>query len=169
MRSLVVHSVLALALFGSGCNDSSGYSVPGPRPRIVSASVVGDTPVVSCNPEKTGGACPVAVNVTFRLREDQVVTTSVVRFQRDGSDRGVDRFYPLSYPEPGLGEATDRTIAIDAAVPPNLVGSGSLFTFSVRLVTALGEQSDESTLTLTVTKEEQSRTADAGADAAAAP
>jgi hypothetical protein len=139
-------AVLAL-LAASACNDSSGYHEPGPRPRIVKV----DAPTtVNCAPEDTGGACPIQLGVFFRLPEDQVVTKAYVRFQRDGSDYGVDRGYILP-PTFGLGETADASVGIDAAVPPNLLDSGALFTYSVRLVTGLGEESPESTLTITVT------------------
>lgn len=150
---------------GAGCTDSSAYSEPGPRPQIVSAAVASEA--VNCAPADTGGACTVNVSVKFRLPDDHFVTTGIVRFQRDGSDEGVDRFYPVREVKYGLGPATDAEVSVDAVVPPNLVGTGVLFTFSVRIVTGLGEVSDASTLTITVTNIEKPKGDKNGGEATA--
>lgn len=115
------------------------------------AALTGNITTVNCAPVDTGGACPFSIDLYFRLPEEQFVTSAFVRFQRDGSDAGVDRLYKVKEIRNGQGDARDASVSIDAQVPPNLVGTGALFTFSVRLVTGIGEQSDESTLTLTVT------------------
>lgn len=134
----------------AACNDSKGYDEPGPRPLIISVAGPKDS-IVQCNPEATGGACPVPVSVTFRLPEDQFIRKAYVRFQGDGSDDGVDRGYPLESAY-GKGDAVDTTVTINAAVPATILRAPALFTYTVRLVTGLGEESSPTTLTISVTE-----------------
>jgi hypothetical protein len=105
--------------------------------------------VVACEPKAVGGACPLAIRVTFRLREDQFVNKAIVRFQGDGGDVGVDRAYLLNATF-GKGEAVDVSVTINANVPPAILQRGALFTYTVRLVTGQGEESATSTLTVSV-------------------
>jgi hypothetical protein len=138
-------SAVALLLALSACNDSKGYSEPGPRPQIVDVTAPAS---VECNSALSGGACPLQIGVTFRLPEDQFVWKAYVRFQADGSDFGVDRGYllPNTY---GLGDTQDVVVGVSADVPPSLVGSETLH-YTVRLVTGAGEHSEESAETVTV-------------------
>lgn len=149
-QALVGGFTLASSLFMASACDKGTYYGPQPRPTITKAALSGAT-TVNCWPGDTGGACPISVIVSFRLPEDQFITGGIVRFQHDGSDRGVDHFFPLPESRFGAGEDKDVSISIDTAVPPTLVGVGTLRTFSVRLQTGAGEESDESTLQITVT------------------
>jgi hypothetical protein len=139
---------VAFSLLASGCTDSSGYSEPGPRPQIVAIAGPPSSAVV-CDPEQTGGACPLSIRITFRLPPEHFVWKAYVRFQGDGGDTGVDRGYliPLTF---GAGEDQDATVTVDAAVPPALLGQNTLLRYGVRLVTGAGEESPMSTLTLSV-------------------
>jgi hypothetical protein len=143
-------SVFIAAALGCivGCNTSNEYSEPGPRPQILNAAGPKDA-VVSCDPATVGGACPLPVSVTFRLPEDQFVWKALVRFQGDGSDQGVDRAYLLDQVF-GKGSAKDVSVTVNANIPPNIVRTGALFTYTVRLVTGAGEESTVSTLTVSV-------------------
>lgn len=105
--------------------------------------------VVACDPKVVGGACALPLSVTFRLPEDQFVSKALVRFQGDGSDQGVDREYLLDQVF-GKGSATDVTVAVAANVPPTVLRTGALFTYTVRLVTGAGEESSAPTLTVSV-------------------
>jgi hypothetical protein len=131
----------------AGCNDSAGYSEPAPRPQIVGVQGPKDA-VVTCDPKTTGGACPVAISVTFRLPEDQFVWKAYVAFQGDGSDDGVDRPYLLEYTY-GRGSA-DVGVTINAGIPPTILNRSQLFSYSVRLVTGLGEESAAAKLSVSV-------------------
>lgn len=131
----------------AGCNDSAGYSEPAPRPQIVNVQGPKDS-VVTCDPKATGGACPLAISVTFRLPEDQFVWKAYVRFQGDGSDDGVDRPYLLEYTY-GRG-AADVGVTINAGIPPTILNRSQLFSYSVRLVTGAGEESTAAKLSVSV-------------------
>jgi hypothetical protein len=139
--------LFAVALLAA-CNDSSGFSPPGVRPTIVKAAGPKDA-TVSCDPKETGGACGLPITVTFRLPADQFVWKAYVRFQGDGGDTGIDHGYLLDR-QFGKGEATDVSVTIQAAIPPAILRPSALFTYTVRLVTGAGEESDESTLTVSV-------------------
>lgn len=150
MRSLsAILSFLVLVGGGSAaaCNDSSTYEAPGVQPQIVSATGPAGSTVV-CHPVDTGGNCPLPIKVTFRLPKDQFVTRAIIRFQSDGSDVGVDRFYAVP---PTYGEDQDVTITIDADIPATILRRNALFTYSVVLVTGAGAKSAASTLTVSVT------------------
>jgi hypothetical protein len=128
-------------------SSSSDYHEPGPRPQIVGITAPS---TVECTPECSGGACPLTIGVSFSLPPDQFVKQGLVRFQRDGSDIGVDRPYNIE-PVYGVDLPGSVSATLSATVPANLVGTGSLFTYSVRLVTGAGEVSEATTLNLTVT------------------
>lgn len=145
----------AMLLAAPACTHSDGWSEPGPRPQIV--NVVGPSlnlgktrDTVECDPEKSGGACPMTVSVSFILPEDQVVTKAIVRFQNDGSDEGVDRHY-LIEPVYGGGSAP-VSAGVSAIVPPSLIRTGALNRYSIRLVTGAGEESEPATLPLSIQK-----------------
>ncbi len=149
MRLFLVGLIAAAApflpLLVSACNDSSEYEVAPPRPQIT--KVEGPTGnAVLCDPATTGGVCPLAIKVTFRLPEDQLVTKAIVRFQGDGNDIGVDRAYalPVTY---GKGDA-DVPLAFEALLPATILRRSALFTYSIRLVTGRGEESAATTLTV---------------------
>jgi hypothetical protein len=137
-----------LVLAAWGCNDSSGFTPPGPKPQIVSAVGPKDG-VVSCDPAVVGGNCPLPINITFRLAQGDLVTRALVRFQGDGSDTGVDRAFPLPNVV-GKGESVDVPVTVSASIPPTILRRGALFTYSVRLVTGAGDESQPSTLTVSV-------------------
>jgi hypothetical protein len=132
----------------AGCNDSAGYDEPAPRPQIVNVQGPKDS-VVTCDPKATGGACPLAISVTFRLPEDQFVWKAYVRFQGDGSDDGVDRPYLLEYTY-GRGASADVAVTINAGIPPTILNRSQLFSYSVRLVTGVGEESTAAKLSVSV-------------------
>jgi len=147
VRALVLSSVLLLA-----CNDSKEYLVPGPVPQIVRvAGVDGDAgvPTASCTPADGGGACPLVVTVVFRLAEGSIVTKAIVRFEGDQNDTGVDHGYVVS-PTVGKGAATDVSVTVDAAIPATILRAGALYTYSVRLLTAAGDESIATSLTVSV-------------------
>ncbi|MBX3206571.1 MAG: hypothetical protein KF764_15975 [Labilithrix sp.] len=144
---------LGLSLASAACTRSDGWTEPGARPQIVSVtgpSLEGGTVrnTVECKPEATGGACPIAVAISFRLPEDQFVWKAYVRFQNDGSEDGVEREYLV---EPRYGEGdTPVTALVNAQVPPELIRVGALNRYSVRLLTGIGETSEPSTLPLSI-------------------
>jgi len=129
------------------CNGSDGYTEPGPRPQIVRMSGPQEG-VLACDPSTVGGSCPLPIRVTFRLPEDHFVWKAYVRFQNDGSEDGVDRIY-LVDPTYGRNDA-DAEVTIPAYVPPTILRRGATFTYGVRLVTGIGEESPMSTLTVSV-------------------
>ena len=141
-------SALAAATLLPACNDSSGAGEAGPRPVIANAAGPKDS-VVACDPKVVGGACALALSVTFRLPEDQFVWKALVRFQGDGTDQGVDRAYMLDQTY-GKGSTTDVSVAVNASVPPPLLRPGALLTYTVRLVTGAGEESAEARLTVSI-------------------
>ena len=146
-----MRSVLVLAFGLSAivaCNESDGFTEPGPIPQIVNASGPAGA-VVTCDPRTAGGGCPLPITVRFRLPEDQFVWKAYVRFQGDGSDLGVDRGYPLERTF-GKGDSADVPVTVNASIPPTILRRGALFTYSVRLVTGTGEESATSTLTVSV-------------------
>jgi hypothetical protein len=144
-------ALLACAALGltalPACNGSDGYTEPGPRPQIVSMNGPADA-VLACDPATVGGACPLPIHVKFRLPEDHFVWKAYVRFQNDGSEDGVDRVY-LVAPTYGRNDA-DVDVTIAAYVPPTILRKGATFTYGVRLVTGIGEESPMSTLTVSV-------------------
>ena len=137
------------------CNDSQRYVEPGPIPQIVSVAGPKDG-VVRCSPDKSGGACPLPLGVSFRLAEDRFVSKAYVRFQGDGSDVGVDRGYLVTSTW-GLGTAQDQTVKVDAVVPATILRVNAQLTYSIRLVTGTGDESTESTLQVTIQEEEEDR------------
>ncbi|MBX3221758.1 MAG: hypothetical protein KF795_14675 [Labilithrix sp.] len=144
---------LGLSLASAACTRSDGWTEPGARPQIVSVtgpSLEGGTVrnTVECSAKNSGGACPLAVTVSFRLPEDQFVSKAYVRFQNDGSEDGVDREYLLE-PRYGEGDAP-VTVLVNAQVPPELIRVGALNRYSVRLLTGAGETSEPSTLPLSI-------------------
>ncbi len=148
MSAVAFYACLALQASVAACTDSSEYVVPGPRPQIVSVTGPKDA-IVMCDPSKVGGACALPISVRFRLPEDQFVSKALVRFQGDGSAQGVDRAYVLE-PTFGKGNATDVDLTVNASVPPTILRTGALFTYTVRLVTGAGEESSVSTLTVSI-------------------
>ena len=150
--SLVASGMFALATLSAvpACNDSKGYDEPSTSLRIVSISGPKDN-VVHYDPDSNSGACPLPLGVTFRLPEDQAVSRAYVRFQGDGNDVGVDRGFLVEQTY-GKGLDTDASVTVHAAVPQTILRTDALFTYSVRLVTANGDESPESTLTVTVQK-----------------
>lgn len=141
---------LATLIAMPACNDSKGYDEPSTSLRIVSISGPKDN-VVHYDPNSNSGACPLPLGVVFRLPEDQVVTRAYVRFQGDGGDLGVDRGFLVEQTH-GKGLDEDASVTVHAAVPPTILRTDALFTYSVRLVTANGDESPESTQTVTVQK-----------------
>jgi hypothetical protein len=129
-------------------NDSSGIAELGPRPQIVAIAGPRDG-VVACDPAVVGGACPLPINVTFRLAEPHFVTKAIVRFQGDGGDDGVDRDYPVENAL-GRGDTVDVPLSVNARIPETILRRGALFTYTVRLHTGAGEESTVSTLTISV-------------------
>ena len=128
------------------CNDSSEYLEPGPRPQVV--GVTGPrNGAVACDPDTVGGSCLIPIAVTFRLPAEHFVWKVKVRFQGDGGDEGVDRGY-LIPPKSGAGLDRDVTVNVEAGIPPTVLRTGATFTYTVRLVTGVGEESDPSTLTV---------------------
>lgn len=149
VRIAVAVATAALATcITAGCTDSSAYDAPGPRPQIVAVAGPKDA-AVACDPEVVGGACALPVSVTFRLPEDQFVSKAILRFQGDGGDQGVDRAYSVD-PTFGKGTATDVSVAVNANVPPTILRTGALLTYTIRLVTGAGEESPVSTLTVSL-------------------
>lgn len=137
---------LALALIAVACNESNEVQDNPSPPTIVSVSGPKDG-IVTCDPKVGGGVCPIAINVVFRLPKDQFVTKAIVRFQGDGSDIGVDRHYQV---EPTFGQDGDVPLTVNASIPPTILRTGALFTYTVRLVTGIGSESPASTLTVSV-------------------
>ncbi len=148
--SVVASGMFALATLSAvpACNDSKGYDEPSTSLRIVGISGPKDN-VVHYDPDSNSGACPLSLGIIFRLPEDQLVTRAYVRFQGDGNDVGVDRGFLVEHTY-GKGPDTDASVTVNAAVPATIVRTGALFTYSVRLVTANGDESPESTQTVTV-------------------
>lgn len=129
---------LACAALGiAACNDSSGIREPLPRPTVIDAQP--REARVTCSPTLSG-ACALTITVVFRLPEDQFIWKAYLRFQTDGTELGVDRGYLLER-KFGKGDQTDVSVVIPAEIPPTVVASGEL-SYSVRLVTGLGEESD---------------------------
>ena len=150
--SLVASGMFALATLIAmpACNDSKGYDEPSTSLRIVGISDPKDN-IVHYDPDSNSGACPLPLGIIFRLAEDQLVTRAYVRFQGDGNDVGVDRGFLVEHTY-GKGLDEDATVTVNAAVPPSILRTDALFTYSVRLVTANGDESAESTQTVTVQK-----------------
>ena len=138
---------LSTVLIG-GCAETSGDADQGPRPQIVAVSGP-KSAVVVCDPATTGGSCPLPIEVTFRLAEDQFVWKAYVRFQGDGGDDGVDRGYLLERTS-GRGDV-DTAVTVNASIPPTILRTeGALFRYTVRLVTGAGEESAETPLSISV-------------------
>jgi len=153
--------LLGTAALGA-CNESGPYVEPGPRPVIVgvegpSLEDGGARDSVACNVDSSDGSCPITLKVTFRLSPEHFVWKAFLRFDGDGNDTGIDRGYLVS-PQYGVDGGT-QTVEIRAAVPPTVLGRGGLLTYSVRLLTGAGQESDPSSQVLTVEK-----IRDAGAD-----
>jgi hypothetical protein len=145
MRLPSVAPVLLVA--SAACNDSDGFTSPDLAPQIVTVSGP-QGGVVTCDPATAGGNCPLPLAITFRLPQGQVVTKAYVRFLGNGSDTGVPQGYTLP---PTMGDdATNVVVNVAASIPPTILGTGSLFTYAVRLVTGIGKESSESTLTVSV-------------------
>jgi hypothetical protein len=143
MRWSVVLPLFALA----ACESTSGSSVPGDPPQIVTAS--GPTGgVVTCDPATAGGNCPLPLAITFRLPKGEFVSKVIVTFQGDGSDTGIDRAFtvPNTF---GNGD-TPVVVNVVSSVPSTIVRRGALFTYTVRLITGQGAESSPSTLTVSV-------------------
>jgi hypothetical protein len=138
---------MLVAMPACSISSSADYVDPGPRPEIVRVEGPLNSTVV-CDPDKTGGACPLAITVSFRLPEDQFVRKAYVRFEGDGNDVGVDRGYSVESTY-GLGQA-EANVKVTAAVPSTILCSRSLFRYSVRLVTGLGAESSPSKVEVTV-------------------
>lgn len=140
-------SLLLAAFLVVACNESDVAHEPLPEPQIISVTGPKDG-IVTCEPKAGGGACPIAISYVFRLPEAQFVQKAIVRFQGDGSDVGVDRQYAL---EPTFGKNDgDVPVVVNASIPPTILRTGALFTYSVRLVTGAGGESPASTLTVSV-------------------
>ena len=174
--SWIVSGMFACGMFACatlaatpGCNDSKGFHEPSSTLRIV--SVTGpEGSVLTYDPESNSGACPFSVDVTFRLPPEHFVWKAYVRFQDDGDSIGVDRAFDVVAVGDGgangrvfgAGPDTDVTVRIDTAVPPAVLRPNTLLTYSVRIVTGAGDESPESTLSLTV--QDSVRQPDGGAD-----
>jgi hypothetical protein len=143
MRTPLFALVLAIA----ACDDEGTGAPPGPAPQIVAVAGPANG-IVACDPAATGATCPLAITITFRLTEPEFVWKAYVRFQGDGTDRGVDRGYLVPYT---IGKGTnDVQVVVNANVPPNLLRRGAQFTYSVRLVTGSGAESSSTTLSVSV-------------------
>jgi len=139
-----IFALLALA----ACDDGGSGAPPGPEPVIVAATGPANG-VAACDPAASGGNCVLPVTVTFRLLEPEYVWKAYVRFQGDGTDRGVDRGYLLPFTV-GRGAGTDVQVVVNASVPATVLRRGALFTYSVRLVTGSGAESASTTLSVSV-------------------
>jgi hypothetical protein len=161
MRSPVLALALAfaLALAGAACNDGTAVTQTAFQPQIVTAQGP-QGGVVTCDPTTAGGNCALPIAVTFRLPQGQFVWKAFVRFHGDGSDDGVDHGYPLqAEPDAGTSQVaglvfgngdTPVTVNVAASVPPTILRRGALFTYTVRLVSGNGVESQASTLTVSV-------------------
>lgn len=155
MRKVICALFLALAATAASTslfacdNSSSTYEPPGVRPQHfnVTGPAGGG---VRCHPADTGGNCPLPLKLTFQLPKGEFVAKAIVTFQGDGSDTGVDRYYavPFTY---GQGEGTDVTFDLEADIPTTILRQNALFTYSVRVITGSGAESDATTLTVSVT------------------
>jgi hypothetical protein len=171
-----MNPVRCLWIFGAclgvaaACTDSQGFDDPNlPEvPKIVTASGPPGA-VVACANDSTdggsfdsgaqpGGTCPLPLQITFRLPKQQFVWKAIVRFRGDGSDDGIDRAYTLAnMSDAGLlvgqvfgNDAADVVADVNALVPDTIVRRGALFTYTVRLVSGAGFESQPSTLTVSV-------------------
>lgn len=152
MRSVFCALFLTLAAAASplfACDNSSSIVDPvGVKPDVkaVTGPAGGG---VRCHPADTGGNCALPIKVTFTLPKGEFIAKAIVSFQGDGSDTGVDRYYavPFTYGQ----DATEVTLDIDADIPTTILRQNALFTYTVRLVTGAGAESDVSTLTVSVT------------------
>ena len=167
-------SVLSLlsALGAVGCNDGKAVTDTELQPQIVTASGPANG-VVTCDPLVTGGVCALPISLTFRLPANQFVWKAYVRFHGDGSDTGVDHAYLLrctdadagadagvgagcaDHPSEIFGKGTLPTdpavpVSFSAEIPPTILRKGALFTYTVRLVSGNGVESQASTLTVSV-------------------
>ena len=139
---------VAVTLGSAACNDSSAYEPPGIQPQVVTITGPAGATVV-CHPVDTGGNCPLPVTIAFRLPKDHFVTRAIIRFQGDGNDVGIDRFYAV---DPTYGkDGEEVSIVVDADIPSTILRRNALFTYSVVLVTGAGAKSAASTLTVSVT------------------
>lgn len=169
--ALAACSLAACSLTVSG---GSGDAAPAEKPQIVDVSLVappsardggaveadaGDAGAVeasrsaardalACDPSASGGSCPMALEIKFRLPPEQFVCKAYLRFQGDGTEDGVDRGYLV---ERVFGQGDEpQTAHVDALVPPNMIRRGALLTYSVRLVSGAGAESDPATLPLSL-------------------